>query len=170
MKRDFTKQQINALLKIASKDEMRPALTKIAVQGPYLVATDGYKAVLLRTGLPDDTVTTMIDKTAIKGYWAINPKANTISIDTLQSLAEPTAEYSYPDLRPLLPKGDYNHDQRMIPPKQLAEVATCLAYSEAPLDSTVDITFRGNANMALLTNADGDIGLVMATNAEMTRN
>lgn len=150
--RTINKNQLKAMLSLTDKKNP-PALRTMALVGGYLCATDGYAGAMIKL-MDGVDATIVLDREQVEKYIKALSAKDVTDYEDLVKL-EMELPPVYPDLRRVVPTGEYHHDQVPINPELLIKVVK--AMGEEP----VDITFRKGLQAAILKNNSGDIGIAM---------
>lgn len=160
MERTITKKQLQALMKVCSKDTTRPVLMRLAVQNGKLWATDGYVAVMYNLHATTTDFTINPDKLKMK--LAIMKPMNTMSAKDLEELKD-TEDYLYPNMEYVVKVDDEEPSNNVsVDPALLARASNALIdptevnnfYTLATYDKSCRIT---------LTNKHGDMAVIMGS-------
>lgn len=161
MERTITKKQLQALLKVCSKDTTRPVLMRLALRHGKLYACDGYVMVMLDLHHPDDPTTTLIDPDKLKMRLAVMNPRDGLTLADFKDL-ETQADLRYPDIEAVAKRrgeGD-GTTGAMIDPEVLARACNAMAdpTGEAIWNTT---TTYNKSNTLTMTNELGDLAIVM---------
>ena len=108
----MNKKQVGALLKVMSKDTMRPALRNLYIDEyngrTVVVATNGYILTAVNIDIEPEHVGKSIKREAIEVWYKLATARNKLDGDALAELASNAANLSnltYPEWEKLLPDG-----------------------------------------------------------------
>lgn len=157
MERTITKKQLQAIVKVCSKDYIRPALTRLAVQNGKLWATDGYVAMMydLHATVADFT----IDPDKLKMKLAIMKPMNTMTAKDLEELKD-TEDYRYPNMEYVVKVDNEEPSNNVaVDPALLARASNALI--DPNEDNWYTLATYDKSHRITLTNKHGDMAVIM---------
>ena len=157
MERTITKKQLQAMVKVCSKDTTRPALMRLAVQNGKLWATDGYIAVMYN--LNATTADFTIDPDKLKMKLAIMKPVGTITASGLEELKD-TEDYRYPNMDVVVKVDNEEPSNNVsVDPALLARASNALI--DPNEDNWYKLATYDKSCRIMLTNKNGDMAVIM---------
>lgn len=158
MERTITKKQLQALIKVCSKDTTRPAIMRMAIQDGKLWATDGYIAVAYN--LHATTTDFTIDPNKLKMKLSIMKPMNTLTTTDLEELKD-TEDYNYPNMDMVCKVDEEKPSNNVaVDPALLARASVALVDPNEYNNFYTLATYEKSRRI-MLTNKHGDKAIIM---------
>lgn len=159
MERTITKKQLQALMKVCSKDTTRPPLMRLALRHGKLWATDGYVMVMLDLHDHEDQSELLIDPDKLKMKLAVMKPKDGLAIADLRELKDEN-EARYPEVERLTTGMGGDGSGVKINPEILARACNAIADPTGEAIWNMTTTYN-ESHLLTMTNELGDMAIVM---------